>query len=195
MSDIKREILEANAAYAAGFGNKVDLPMPPGRHFLILTCIDARLDPAGFAGLAEGDAHVFRNAGGRATEDAIRSLVVSHKMLGTREWFVIHHTDCGMEYFDDATIEHLLDTSLSTATYDGKSWSNPKHDGGSPEGRFIKWLTISDPEAAVIEDVRRIREHPLVSPEVAIHGFLYDVRTGRLNEVGEASKVGMAADS
>lgn len=190
MSQILDEILEANERYTRSFGDKSKLPMPPGRRFAILTCIDARLDPAKFAGLNEGDAHVFRNAGGRATDDAIRSLVVSHKMLGTHEWFVIHHTDCGMEYFDDETIAHLLATSLSTAEYDGTSWSNPRNGVGSPEGQFIKWLTISDPEAAVIEDVRRIRAHPLVAPEVVIYGFLFDVKSGRLVEVAEATAIG-----
>jgi len=93
MSKIVEEVLAANASYAADFGNKGELPMPPGRHFAVLTCMDARLDPAKYAGLAEGDAHVIRNAGGRASDDAIRSLVISHKLLGTREWFVIHHTE------------------------------------------------------------------------------------------------------
>jgi carbonic anhydrase len=81
----------------SGFGSKGDLALPPARGFAILTCMDARLDPAKYAGLSEGDAHVIRNAGGRASDDAIRSLVISHKLLGTREWFVVHHTDCGME--------------------------------------------------------------------------------------------------
>lgn len=190
MTKIKQEVLEANAGYSETFGEKANLPMPPGRHFLILTCMDARLDPAKFAGLSEGDAHVFRNAGGRATDDAIRSLVVSHKLLGTQEWFVIHHTDCGMEYFDDDTIARLLHTSLSTAGYDGETWTNKREEGGSPEGEFIKWLSISNPEAAVVEDVRRIRCHSLVSPDVLIYGFLYDVKTGNLIEVEEASKIG-----
>lgn len=93
MSKILEEILSANRDYAAGFGDKADHPMPPARGFAILTCMDARLDPAKFAGFAEGDAHVIRNAGGRASDDAIRSLVISYKLLGTREWFVIHHTE------------------------------------------------------------------------------------------------------
>ena len=101
MSNIKEEVLRANAAYAAEFGDKGNLPMPPGRSFAILTCMDARLDPAKYAGLAEGDAHIIRNAGGRASDDAIRSLVISYKLLGTKEWFVIHHTDCGMETFNN----------------------------------------------------------------------------------------------
>ena len=87
MSQILSEVLESNRKYSAGFGEKGKLAMPPGRRFAILTCMDARLDPAKFAGLAEGDAHVIRNAGGRASDDAIRSLVISYKLLGTREWF------------------------------------------------------------------------------------------------------------
>jgi carbonic anhydrase len=99
MIKVHDEVLAANATYAKTFGDKAKLAMPPARRFAILTCMDARLDPAKFAGLAEGDAHVIRNAGGRASDDAIRSLVISHKLLGTNEWFVIHHTDCGMETF------------------------------------------------------------------------------------------------
>ena len=100
MTRIVDEVLSANVAYVDGFGDKGNLALPPARRFAILTCMDARLDPAKFAGLAEGDAHVIRNAGGRATHDAIRSLVISYKLLGTREWFVIHHTDCGMQLFN-----------------------------------------------------------------------------------------------
>jgi len=101
MSTILNEVLSANKEYAYTFGAKADLSLPPARRFAILTCMDARLDPAKYAGLAEGDAHVIRNAGGRASDDAIRSLIISYKLLGTREWFVIHHTDCGMEFFTD----------------------------------------------------------------------------------------------
>src|SRR5436305_5200051 len=102
------ELLRANRSYASNFGEKGKLPLPPARRFAILTCMDARLDPAKLAGLAEGDAHVIRNAGGRASDDALRSLVISHKLLGTREWFVVHHTDCGMELFDDEVMGDLL---------------------------------------------------------------------------------------
>ena len=124
MSSIKSEIEIANAAYADDF-DKGDLALPPARGFLILTCMDARLDPAKYAGLAEGDAHVVRNAGGRATDDAIRSMVISHKLLGTREWFVIHHTDCGMLYFDDSTMGDLLAGSLETAELTGARLPEP----------------------------------------------------------------------
>jgi carbonic anhydrase len=115
MSNILKEVIAANDTYAANFGDKANLAMPPARHFAILTCMDARLDPAKFAGLAEGDAHVIRNAGGRASDDAIRSLVISYKLLGTREWFVIHHTNCGMEFFTNEVMRGLLANSLETA--------------------------------------------------------------------------------
>src|SRR6476619_2308398 len=161
MSTTRKDVLEANAAYAREFGARGSLPMPPARRFAILTCMDARLDPAKFAGLAEGDAHVIRNAGGRASDDAIRSLVISHKLLGTREWFVIHHTNCGMEFFTNDVMRDLLSSSLETAKFDGKTWSNPKHGHGASAGQFMKWHTIKDQPLSVVYDVRRIREHPL----------------------------------
>ncbi len=191
-SKIHREVIEANRKYVAEFGDKGTLALPPARAFAILTCMDARLDPAKYAGLAEGDAHVIRNAGGRASDDAIRSLVISHKLLGTREWLVIHHTNCGMELFNDATLGDLLEDNLETAAFDGKNWSNPKHGGGSATGHYVRWLTISDPGHSVVEDVKRIREHPLVPRHIPIYGFIYDVRTGRLNEIPTASEVGRA---
>jgi carbonic anhydrase len=144
MSQIVEEVLAANKKYASTFGSKKDLALPPARGFAILTCMDARLDPAKYAGLSEGDAHVIRNAGGRASDDAIRSLVISHKLLGTREWFVIHHTNCGMELFTDDVIGDLFADSLETAKFDGKAWSNPKHGHGASAGQFVKWHTIKD---------------------------------------------------
>lgn len=186
------EVLKANKQYASTF-DKSDLTMPPARRFAILTCMDARLDPAKFAGLAEGDAHVIRNAGGRASDDAIRSLVISYKLLGTREWFVIHHTNCGMETFTDDTMRQLLKHSLKTATLDKKGWHDIGKGPGSPEGDFIDWLTISDQREAVMEDVQRIRTHPLVPRDIPIFGFIYDVTSGELKEVPEASKLGKAA--
>src|SRR5215467_12771230 len=104
---VVHEFLTANEASAETF-QKGHLPMPPARRFAVLTCMDARLDPARFLGLEEGDAHVIRNAGGRASDDAIRSLVISYKLLGTGEWFVIHHSDCGMETFTDEVMRRLL---------------------------------------------------------------------------------------
>src|ERR1700748_2111443 len=168
MSKILSEVLEADARYSAGFGDKGALTIPPARKFAILTCMDARLDPAKYAGLSEGDAHVIRNAGGRASDDAIRSLVISHKLLGTHEWFVIHHTNCGMELFTDDVIGDLLADSLETAKFDGKAWSNPKHGHGASAGQFVKWHTIKDQASSVAQDVRRIREHPLVAKHIPI---------------------------
>jgi carbonic anhydrase len=134
MSKILDEVLAANAKYAENFGDKGNLPLPPSRHFAILTCMDARLDPAKYAGLAEGDAHVIRNAGGRASDDAIRSLVISYKLLGTQEWFVVHHTNCGMELFTNDDMRSLLASSLKTATLDQNGWRDSGDGPGSVEG-------------------------------------------------------------
>jgi carbonic anhydrase len=192
MSAVHEEVLAANQAYAESFGEKAQLPMPPGRRFTILTCMDARLDPAKFAGLAEGDAHVIRNAGGRASDDAIRSLVISYKLLGTKEWFVIHHTDCGMETFTDQIMRGLLASSLKTASIDKNGWRDSGDGSGSTEGEFIDWLTIGDQAKSVCADVQRIRSHPLVPSSIPIYGYLYDVKTGRLIEVPEATEIGKA---
>jgi carbonic anhydrase len=192
MSKILDEVLTANSKYVASFGDKGNLPLPPGRHFAILTCMDARLDPAKYAGLSEGDAHVIRNAGGRASDDAIRSLVISHKLLGTREWFVIHHTNCGMELFSNDIMGNLLTGSLKTAAIDENGWRNTDAGPGSTDGKYINWLTIPDNPKSVVEDVTRIRNHPLVPPDIPIYGYIYDVKTGSLVEVPEASKAGRA---
>jgi carbonic anhydrase len=187
------EVLEANERYAASFGEKGDLALPPARHFAILTCMDARLDPAKYAGLSEGDAHVIRNAGGRASDDAIRSLIISYKLLGTQEWFVIHHSNCGMEFFTDEVIRGLLASSLETAELGADGFRDVGQGPGSPEANYIDWLTIADNEQSVVDDVARIRNHPLVPKRIAIYGFIYDVGTGRLVEVAEATKVGKPA--
>ena len=194
-SKIVNEVIAANDAYVSGFGTKGNLALPPARGFAILTCMDARLDPAKYAGLSEGDAHVIRNAGARASDDAIRSLVISHKLLGTKEWFVIHHTNCGMELFCDDVMSGLLDDSLATASLDVSTmkWSNPQHGGGCAAGHFIKWHTIKNQEDSVAQDVARIRSHPLVPKNVPIYGYIYDVKTGKLNEVTKATQLGRAA--
>ena len=193
MSQIVEEVLASNADYAKTFGNKADLPLPPDRHFAILTCMDARLDPAKFAGLREGDAHVFRNAGARVTEDAIRSLVVSYKLLRTREWFIVHHTDCGMEYADNATISRLLAQSLNPARLDENGWHDTKDDSGTTDGEFVNWLAIKDPIQSICADVRRLRSHPLVPKSILIYGYLYNVKTGMLKEVSEAIEISRTA--
>ncbi len=121
-----------------------------------------------------------------------RSLVISHKLLGTKEWFVIHHTNCGMELFSDEVIGDLLEDNLETASFDGENWSNPKHGHGSSHGHFLKWHTFHDNEESVVQDVRRIREHPLVAPHIPIYGYIYNVKTGKLVEVEEATAAGRA---
>jgi carbonic anhydrase len=188
---IRDEVLEANKQYAASFGAKGELALPPSRHFAILTCMDARLDPAKYAGLSEGDAHVIRNAGGRASDDAIRSLVISYKLLGTNQWFVIHHTNCGMEFFTDDVMRKLLGNSLETAALGADGFTDVGTGPGSAEARYIDWLTISDSAQSVVDDVTRIRNHPLVPGNIPVYGYIYDVTTGQLNEVSDASKAGL----
>src|SRR5689334_8230579 len=185
------ELLAANQRYAASF-TKGDLPLPPGRRVAVLVCMDARIDPARALGLEEGDAHVIRNAGARASDDAIRSLVISYKLLGTREWFVIHHTNCGMELFTNEIMRGLLASSLETATDDDSGWHDVGTGPGSTAGESIDWLTIANQEQSVAEDVSRIRAHPLVPASIPIRGYIYDVHSGRLIEVPEATRAGAA---
>ncbi|MBC8153627.1 MAG: carbonic anhydrase [Bacteroidetes bacterium] len=193
-NQIVQEVEAANQAYVDSFGDKGSLALPPARHFAILTCMDARLDPAKYAGLAEGDAHVIRNAGGRASDDAIRSLVISHKLLGTNVWFVIHHTNCGMELFTDDIMRGLLAKSLKTAAVDENGWRNVTEEGGSDAANDISFLTISNLADSVTEDVQKIKSHPLVPKDIPIHGYIYEVETGKLVEVPEATAAGKAAE-
>ena len=158
------ELLAANERYAAGF-TKGDLPTPPARHVAVLTCMDARLDPARFLGLEEGDAHVIRNAGGRADESAIRSLVISYKLLGTREFVVIHHVGCGMLTFTNDQLREQLRKDL----------------GADAAG--MDFLPFSDLDESVRTDVQTLRSSPLIPKDIPINGFVYDVHTGRLRQV------------
>ncbi len=193
MSRILSEVLQANTNYSANFGEKGKLALPPARRFAILTCMDARLDPAKFAGLSEGDAHVIRNAGGRASDDAIRSLVISYKLLGTQEFFVIHHTDCGMEFFTNDVMRELLNSSLETAELTSSGFRDVGKGPGSRAGEYIEWLTIKNQKQAVLDDIARIRNHPLVPHSIPVHGYVYDVRTGKLLEVEGAKALGASA--
>ncbi len=193
MSTILDEVLAANQQYSASFGDKANLALPPARHFAVLTCMDARLDPAKYAGLSEGDAHVIRNAGGRASDDAIRSLVISYKLLGTREFFVIHHTNCGMEFFTDEVIRGLLASSLETAELTASGFRDVGKGPGSRAAEFIEWLPIKEQKQSVVDDVLRIRNHPLVPPSIPIYGYVYDVKSGKLIEVEAATKAGAAS--
>ena len=134
---------------------------------------------------------MIRNAGGRASDDAIRSLVISYKLLGTKEWFVIHHTNCGMEFFTDDVIRELLASSLETAALGEDGFNDVGAGPGSAEGSYIDWLTISDNAAqSVVDDVTRVRNHPLVPASIPVYGFIYDVTSGRLVEVPGATAAG-----
>ena len=192
MSKILTEVLSANETYASSFGEKSKLALPPARGFAILTCMDARLDPAKYAGLAEGDAHVIRNAGGRASDDAIRSLVISYKLLGTREFFVIHHTDCGMQFFTNDVIRGLLANSLETAALTPEGFKDVGKGPGSTAAEFVEFLTIKDQAESVLADATRIRNSPLVPKSIPIYGYIYDVHSGRLIEVPAATIAGRA---
>ena len=160
---VTEELLAANERYASHF-DKGDLPLPPARRVAIVTCMDARIDPAKALGLSEGDAHVIRNAGGRVHE-ALRSLVISQRLLGTREVVVIHHTDCGMLTFtDDELRERVRDELHADATH-------------------LAFLPFSDLDRSVREDVAFLRASPLIPDDVPVRGFVYDVRTGTVREV------------
>src|SRR5881275_1243986 len=162
MSKILEDVLKANASYVQTFGDKGKLAMPPARRFAILTCMDARLDPAKFAGLAEGDAHVIRNAGGRASEDAIRSLVISEQLLGTNAVVVIHHTDCGMLTFSNEDLRTKLKQQLNA------------------DAEHIDFLPFKDLEQSVRDDVATIKNSPLLLKNIEVSGFIYDVKSGKL---------------
>jgi len=154
------DILAANDRYAAGF-TKGDLATPPTKRFAVLTCMDARLDPARFLGLEEGDAHVIRNAGAIVTDDVLRSLAISHHLLGTREVFVIAHEGCGMLSFENDVL----------------------YDKVGDAARGIDFLPFSDLDGNVRDGVRRIRESALLPDDFDTHGLVYDVGSGRLREV------------
>src|SRR3954467_9894825 len=159
MSTIQ-QLEHANEQYAATFA-KGALPMPPGRRFAVVTCMDARLDPAKFLGLDEGDAHVIRNAGGLVNDETIRSLVISHHLLGTQEAVVIGHTDCGMLTFTNEDLQGRL----------------------GPESESIDFQPFSDVAQRVRQSVETIRSHPLLPDSFEATGFVYDVRSGRIEPV------------
>ena len=158
---VAQEFQKANDAYASSF-SKGNLPMPPARHVAVLTCMDARLHPSSFLGLELGDAHVIRNAGGRASDDAIRSLAISQQLLGTHEVVVIHHTDCGMLTFSNEDLRRKLKQDLNAGAED------------------VDFLPFKNLEQSVRDDVATIKNSPLLLKIIEVSGFIYDVKSGRL---------------
>lgn len=158
------EFLEANRRYSADFASG-DLPVPPARGVAVVTCMDARLHPEKFLGLEMGDAHVIRNAGGRVSEDAIRSIVISERFLGTAEIVVIHHTGCGMLTFQNEDLDAKMKEDLGVDT----------------SGR--DWLPFSDLEQSVRDDVQTLKSSDLIPDDIAVSGAIYDVESGELREV------------
>jgi len=157
---VVEEVTQANERYASDFA-KGGLPMPPGRKFAVVTCMDARLDPAGFLGLDEGDAHVIRNAGGLVNNETTRSLLISHHLLGTEEAIVIGHTDCGMLTFTNDDVHEKL----------------------GPKSENIDLQPFPDVVERVRQSVETIRSHPLLPDSFGASGFVYDVGTGRIEPV------------
>jgi carbonic anhydrase len=165
---VLHQLLESNRAFAASF-DKGGLAAPPARKVAVLTCMDARIDPARMLGLEPGDAHVIRNAGGRASDDAIRSLIISSALLGTREFLVIHHTDCGMLTFSNDDLRARL------------------ADERGSDASGIDFLVFDDAERALRDDVERIRSTPHLDPAIEVSGYIYDVASGVLSEVVAAT--------
>jgi carbonic anhydrase len=192
MMSVTDELLDNARRYAATF-DKGHLPLPPAKHVAVVACMDARLNPYGLLGLSEGDAHVIRNAGGIITQDELRSLAISQRLLGTNEIVLIHHTDCGMLTFTNDIMRDLLSKSLETATIEDGQWRDVEPGEGATAGEYIEWLTIRDLAQSVVSDVTRIRTHPLVPNRIRIHGFVYDVTNGKLVEVPEATLAGEPA--
>ena len=157
------ELLQNNAAYAESF-DKGDLPMPPAKHVAIVTCMDARLSPYVMLGLREGDAHVIRNAGGVITDDEIRSLAISQRLLGTREIILIHHTDCGMLTFSDDELKQQIQEDVGVKPH-------------------FSMESFTDLEEDVRQSIARIRASPFIPHKDSVRGFVYEVETGRLREI------------
>jgi len=163
------DLLKSNADYAAGF-KLGHLPIPPARHLAVLACMDARLHVEEILGLGAGDAHIIRNAGGIATQDALRSLIISHHLLGTQEIMVINHTDCGMLTFRDDDLIEKLERSTGAAPLEPS-----------------RFYSFGDLEENVRRQLLRIRTHPWIPKQIPVRGFVYDVRSGKLKEVGSSA--------
>ncbi len=165
---ITDELLEANRKYAREF-RQGQLPMPPGRKVAVLACMDARLHVEEILGLKTGEAHIIRNAGGVATTDAVRSLLISHYLLGTQEFIIINHTDCGMLTFKEDDLRTRLEKESGTAVVEP-----------------VYFYAFPDVKENVKKQIERLQSHPWIPQRVPVRGFVYDVKSGRLEEVAGA---------
>src|SRR3954469_17274245 len=158
------ELVKNNEAYAADFGDKAELPLPPAKKLAVVACMDARLNPYGILGLHEGDAHIIRNAGGVVTDDEIRSLAISQRLLGTEEIILIHHTDCGMLTFTDDDFKRQIQ----------------QETGVKPE-----WAaeSFADLDEDVRQSIARIKASPFIPRKDSVRGFVFEVESGKLREV------------
>lgn len=202
------EVVQANKQYAATY-----VPQQPYqfayKRAVLLTCMDARMLTHDIMGFNAGDIYVLRNAGGRASDDAIRSLIIASKLLQANQFFVVHHTDCGMQRFTDASMGELLKSSMqqnAKITYCSATLQKGHKNKTTPCKRStccgeetcvgyqcIDWMTIQQGlYTSVLDDVTKIRKHPLISSDIPIYGFIFDVMTGKLIPVEEAMKAGRA---
>ena len=185
---ILNKIIESNKNYASKFSGLSDSGKPNMR-LAILTCMDCRINPYSICDLTEGDVHIVRNAGARVTEDAIRSLVISHKFMETTTWCIIHHTQCGMHALSEHLISDLLKDDLESAEFADGEWKNPIRKSskntkpGSTYGEHVHWFTFEEQEETLLADISVLRNHPLVPSHIDIFGFIFDIDTGNLRLV------------
>lgn len=182
-------IEKANKCYSENY-KLCHLREEATKHFVILTCMDARIDVEDLAGLHPGEAYILRNAGGRATDDMIRSLILVTRLFAVDEYFIIHHTDCGLEKIDDSQVRQLLRENLGPCTLDGTCERNPNNRDRFHQSDYVAFLAFENLKQSIIDDVYKVRTNTLISKKVRIHGYIYDVHTGKLHEVKEASKIG-----
>ena len=178
-------IIESNKDYSESF-NQGNLSAKPSKSIAILTCMDTRINIEKVCGLESGEAHIIRNAGGKVTDDTMRSFVVSYKLLGTKDWFVIQHTDCGLSKITDEKMASLLESDLETASFENGDWNSNKNDNtesGSSFGHQVEWNTFLDLKKSILEDIEKIKNHPLTPSYINIYGLIYDVKTGELESL------------
>lgn len=191
----EKQILRGNAKHVESFTDALkNLTFEATKHFAILTCMDPRINPCKIMHISEGEAYTIRNAGGRASDDAIRSLIVSTRLAATTEIFVIHHTDCAMMKFTDDEMRADLKKSLGPCKLHEHCQFAPHNRDKIGNADYVAFLTFKDLKKSVVDDVKRLREQPLISRKVKISGYIYDVKTGKLIRVRKACLLGQATE-